>query len=94
MAKRENKKAKKPNKIIAALLSFIFVGLGHFYARAWLRGAAWLVSVIFIGFVLALAGMPITLINMIGIIIAVVCGVDAAIVAEYGTWQEYMRNRK
>jgi len=45
---------KRKNAAVAAVLSFLIVGLGHFYLGEWRRGAVWLCGGIALMVVLAL----------------------------------------
>jgi len=70
---------KKKNASLAAILSFLIAGLGHFYLGEWKRGALWFILLIIISIVLFYtlnsAG------TFIGLILNIICGLDARKIA-------------
>lgn len=69
---------KKKNASLAAILSFLIAGLGHFYLGEWKRGALWFIALIIIGIVLFYTLNSAT---FIGLILNIICGLDARKIA-------------
>lgn len=66
---------QKKSPILAAILSFLIVGVGHMYLGKWGRGFAWLGGAIVLGIILAviMGNVP----SYIGLIIAALSAFDA-----------------
>jgi hypothetical protein len=80
---------RKPKVWIAVVLSFILIGLGHFYAQAWIRGSAWLISIFFLSILFTNAGVPFLITSIIAVLIAIICATDVAVIIKYGSWRKY-----
>jgi TM2 domain-containing membrane protein YozV len=70
---------KRKNAILAAVLSFLLAGLGHFYLGEWKRGAAWLTAAIAVGIVLTLALPKVP--SIVGLIVGIASAWDARRIA-------------
>jgi len=72
-------KRKKKNAILAAVLSVLIAGPGHFYLGEWKRGALWLAGALAlgVGLGLALPNVP----SFLGLVVGLLSGWDARKIA-------------
>ncbi len=66
---------KKKSVVLAAVLSFLIAGLGHFYLGEWKRGGSWLIGALILGVILTYILPGYLLIA--GLIIGVLSAFDA-----------------